>query len=344
MKYDFDIVRSQRKTVALEITRDAKLLVRAPQRMKYDDILAFVQSHTVWIETHLPRALSRAAKTPQNPSALLARAEQIILDRVRHWSGVMNLTPTGVRITAAQTRFGSCSPSNSLCFSQNLAAYPPEAVDYVVVHELAHIRHKNHGREFYALIERYLPDYREREALLKRAPGELWDVYDTNRTITGRIALRGQKLEPGERHLAISVCIFDANGRMLIQRRVDDKPLWPGLWDVSVGGSALAGESAAQAADREVREELGVQLGLADGSVSPVISFTGNTVFEDYFVVRQTIALSDLHLQAEEVADARYATKEEILHLVDAGQFVPYRACVMELLFSLADCPGAYER
>ena len=56
---------------------------------------------------------------------------------------------------------------NSICFSWRLMLYPPEAIDYVIVHELAHIRHHDHSPAFYALIERYMPDWRERMKLLK---------------------------------------------------------------------------------------------------------------------------------------------------------------------------------
>ena len=79
----------------------------------------------------------------------------------------MNLHPTGVTITGAEKRFGSCSAKNRICYSWRLMAYPEAAIDYVVVHELAHIRHKNHGKEFYACIESILPDWRTRRGLLK---------------------------------------------------------------------------------------------------------------------------------------------------------------------------------
>lgn len=79
----------------------------------------------------------------------------------------MNLYPTALKITSAKTRFGSCSGKDSICFSYLLMRYPDEAIDYVVVHELAHIKHKNHSKAFYTLIEKYLPDYKEREKLLK---------------------------------------------------------------------------------------------------------------------------------------------------------------------------------
>jgi predicted metal-dependent hydrolase len=73
-----------------------------------------------------------------------------------------------VKITAARKRFGSCSGRNGLCFSLYLMQYPPEAIDYVVVHELAHITHKNHSPAFHSLIARYLPDHKARRAMLKK--------------------------------------------------------------------------------------------------------------------------------------------------------------------------------
>ena len=78
----------------------------------------------------------------------------------------MGLRPAGITITGARTRFGSCSSKRRISFSFRLMQYPPEAIDYVVVHELAHLRHMNHSAQFYALIE-YMPDYKARRALLK---------------------------------------------------------------------------------------------------------------------------------------------------------------------------------
>ena len=87
--------------------------------------------------------------------------------RVEYYSVLMNVKPTGIKITSAKKRFGSCSGKNSICFSYYLMLYPKEAVDYVVVHELAHIRHHNHSKDFYNFVSEFMPDYKEREKLLK---------------------------------------------------------------------------------------------------------------------------------------------------------------------------------
>ena len=98
---------------------------------------------------------------------LIRLAKETLPGKVEHYGRIMGLRPTGLTITGARKRFGSCSAKNRICFSWRLMQYPEEAVDYVVVHELAHIRHKDHSRNFYACVEEVLPDWRERRQLLR---------------------------------------------------------------------------------------------------------------------------------------------------------------------------------
>ena len=168
----YELIRSKRKTLALEITRDGRVLVRAPMRAAKRDIDAFVSAHGEWIAKHLDEQRRRAAVMPPEPSpdelrAMADKALAIIPPKVDYWSRVTGLRPTGITITAARTRYGSCSGKNRLSFSCFLVNYPDAAVDLVVVHELCHIREKNHGPGFYALLSHYLPDHKERKKLLK---------------------------------------------------------------------------------------------------------------------------------------------------------------------------------
>lgn len=167
----YELIRSRRKTLALEVTADGRLLVRAPLRCARARIDAFVTAHTAWIEKHLALQRERAAHRPPAPTAaeieaLKARARRELPETIARWSEKMGVAPAGFRVTAARKRYGSCSAKNSLCFSCFLMNCPEEAVELVVVHELCHIREKNHGPGFYALLERYLPDWRERKKLL----------------------------------------------------------------------------------------------------------------------------------------------------------------------------------
>lgn len=167
----YTIIRSRRKTLSLQIGKDLLPLVRAPMRLSKREIDRFVADHADWIARQQQKRRQWQAAhpepSPQEIAALRALAARTIPGRVSHYAAIMGLTPEGVRITGARTRFGSCSGKNALCFSLYLMRYPAQAVDYVVVHELAHIVHKNHGADFYALIASVLPDYKARRALLK---------------------------------------------------------------------------------------------------------------------------------------------------------------------------------
>ena len=169
---EYTLIRSSRRTLCLEITRRCEVIVRAPLRCSQQQIDRFVAEHRDWIAKKVALQQRRAAlqeamePTPEQEREYRRRAAEILPQRVAHYAPQMGVTPAGVKITSARTRFGSCSGKNSLCFSWRLMLYPPDAVDYVVVHELAHIRHHNHSRDFWAFVESVMPDYRARQALL----------------------------------------------------------------------------------------------------------------------------------------------------------------------------------
>ena len=160
----YELRRSRRKTLALEVTREGQVIVRAPLRVSVKQIERFVAAHADWIA----RALAAHPEPDEKRRAeLIRRAKAELPPKVARYARLMGVQPTGLTITSARTRFGSCSGKNRICFSWRLMDYPEAAVDYVVVHELAHIVHKNHGPQFWALVERYMPDYRARRALLR---------------------------------------------------------------------------------------------------------------------------------------------------------------------------------
>lgn len=177
MSPDAEVRRSRRRTVCLSITDGLRLLVKAPLSMTDAEISAFLGQHRRWIEKHLLLRKEQMEKapvfSPERIAALREQAARFAGERVPRRAAEMGVVPAGVRITSAATRWGSCSGKNRLCFSYRIALLPPEAAEYIVVHELAHIRVKNHGPAFYAEVARYLPDYRRRIALLRQAQREL---------------------------------------------------------------------------------------------------------------------------------------------------------------------------
>ena len=146
-------------------------LVRAPLRASDADIARFVDSHRGWLEKHLAARQAYLSAHPE-PSAAQTdawrqQAKETLPPLVAHWAQRMGVQPAGITITAARTRFGSCSGKNRLSFSLYLMAYPETAIEYVVVHELAHRLEMNHSDRFWKIVESQIPDYKERRNLLK---------------------------------------------------------------------------------------------------------------------------------------------------------------------------------
>lgn len=169
---------------------------------------------------------------------------------------------------------------------------------------------------------------------------ELWDIYDKNRVFTGRTKVRGEKLEEGEKHIVVHVCIFNSCGEMLIQQRQPFKEGFSNLWDVSVGGSAVAGDSSQEAAKREVFEELGLTYDFS--TISPSITVNFDTGFDDYYLIQLDVDLSTLKLQYEEVQAVQYASLEHIIQLIDEMKFIPYHKSLIQLLFDMRGNMGAH--
>lgn len=169
--HKYKLKRSKRKTISLEVTKELEILVRAPWNVPVHELDRFVERHDNWIESSLARRRTMLENmpepSPEEKEELKRRAKEHIPGRVAHYGSIMGLSPSSIKITSAEKRFGSCSPKNGLCFSYRLMLFPDEVIDYLVVHELAHIVHKNHGKSFYALIDSVLPDYKERIRLLK---------------------------------------------------------------------------------------------------------------------------------------------------------------------------------
>lgn len=170
---NYKIIRSERKTLGITVSRDCEIIVRAPTCLSEEIIALEVEKAKNWIEKALIKQKGRqnsAMYSEFSPEAVREMKQAVlktVLPIAEKYSKLMRVSPSGIKITSARTRYGSCNGKNSLCFSYLLAQYPLEAVEAVVVHELAHIRHKNHGKRFYDFIYSVMPDYDSRKKLLK---------------------------------------------------------------------------------------------------------------------------------------------------------------------------------
>ena len=147
---------------------------------------------------------------------------------------------------------------------------------------------------------------------------EYWDIYTENREPTGRTIKRGDAFAEGEYYVCCEVWITNSNGEMLMTRRHPAKKAG-GLWEFS-GGGVLAGETTKQAAVREVREELG--LAVAESELNLLTVYRSRNYFMDIFTAKRDVELSALHLQPEEVTDAKWVSGEEVEGMIANGEVV----------------------
>ena len=169
---------------------------------------------------------------------------------------------------------------------------------------------------------------------------ELWDLYDRDRHPTGEMHERGKPVPPGRYHIVVHVVIFNPQGEMLIQQRQPFKEGWPNLWDITVGGSAIAGDDSRSAAEREVMEEIGLPIDLS--GEMPKITLPFDQGFDDIYIINMDVDLSTLRLQESEVQAVRWARMEDVFALMEAGQFLPYHKSFIELLFAMKNSRGAH--
>ncbi len=173
-----EVVRSRRKTLALEVKAPARVIVRAPMRASQKAICEFVESHRAWIATALVRVQTRQEARAQavrqeglltegDLEALARQARQIIPARVEHFTAQIGVTYGRITLRCQKTRWGSCSTTGNLNFNVLLMLAPPEVLDYVVIHELCHRLEMNHSARFWDLVSRYDPDQRLHRAWLK---------------------------------------------------------------------------------------------------------------------------------------------------------------------------------
>ena len=173
-----EVVRSRRKTLALEVKAPARVIVRAPMRASQKTICEFVESHRAWIAAALARVQARQEAraqavqqegllTEEDLAALARQARLIIPARVEHFAARIGVTYGRITLRCQKTRWGSCSAVGNLNFNVLLMLAPPEVLDYVVIHELCHRLEMNHSARFWDLVSRHDPDQRLHRAWLK---------------------------------------------------------------------------------------------------------------------------------------------------------------------------------
>lgn len=167
---------------------------------------------------------------------------------------------------------------------------------------------------------------------------EILDLYDRERNLTGETIIRGEPVPPERYHVVIHICIFNQKGEMLVQHRSPKKANWGGLWDLSVGGAARAGDKSWQCAQRELKEELGIELDFRQ--IRPSLTVNFPVGFDDFYLLNLEPRLSDLTLQTDEVLAVKWADEPAILAMIEREEFLQYHPSLIKTLFAMRQSMG----
>lgn len=156
---EYELIRSDRKTIAIQIRPDGRVVVRAPRRMNKARIEAFVREKEGWIQAHMPKAETLPGLTDGELKQLTALAKADLPLRVAGFARRLGVSYGSVTIRHQRTRWGSCTGAGNLNFNCLLMLAPEPVRDYVVVHELCHRLEMNHSARFWAHVAGAMPDY-----------------------------------------------------------------------------------------------------------------------------------------------------------------------------------------
>ncbi len=171
VKYEW--VRSDRRTIAIQVKSDGHVVVRSPYSMSEDQVEHFLAEKEGWIRARQEKLRKehecQETVTEEMRTNGIRMALKLIPERVSYYAKIMGVTYGRITIREQKTRWGSCSGKGNLNFNWKLVLMPEGVLDYVVVHELAHRIEMNHSKAFWRIVEQTLPDYHERRVLLKQA-------------------------------------------------------------------------------------------------------------------------------------------------------------------------------
>jgi predicted metal-dependent hydrolase len=162
---NYTLIRAHKRTLSLQVSKDGELIARAPYLMPKFLIDRFVNEKSKWVEKRL-----KEMQKPVDPKVEHFTEDELkafIHKELTKYSSLMGLKHAGVRFTHVHTYWGTCAPSGVLSFNLALRFTPEDAVSYVVVHELAHLRWKGHGKRFWDMVKKFYPKTNEMRALLR---------------------------------------------------------------------------------------------------------------------------------------------------------------------------------
>lgn len=167
----YTLIRSRKRTLSLQVTPSGELIARAPYLMPKFLIDRFVKDKSTWIAKRLKEMTKPIAQKIEYFTE--DNLKKYIESEIKKYSTLMGCRPAGLCFTHVRSYWGTCAPSGKLSFNLALRYTPKEAVTYVVIHELSHLRYHGHGQRFWDFVIKYCPNAKESLALLRQIPRSL---------------------------------------------------------------------------------------------------------------------------------------------------------------------------
>lgn len=167
----YTLIRARKRSLSLQVNAKGEVVARAPLFMPKFLIDRFVKEKSAWVEKRI-KEMSKPKET--KVEHFTEEDLKIFIEKeVKKYSKQMELFPSGVRYTNVRSYWGTCSPTGLLSFNLALRFTPAGAVTYVVVHELAHIKWRGHGKRFWDLVTKHYEQTKEMRSILRKIPRSL---------------------------------------------------------------------------------------------------------------------------------------------------------------------------
>ena len=169
---NYKIIRSKRKTLSIYIRPEGNIEIRAPLKVSKAYIDSFVDSKSDWIYKTLACLAEKESKrkviriSPNEEKEYFAKALTCFQNKCSYFAKKMGVEYQKIKVNKAKTRWGSCNSKGNINFTYRLIFAPEDLIDYVVIHELAHLKEMNHSNRFWEVVEEIIPDYKERRRRL----------------------------------------------------------------------------------------------------------------------------------------------------------------------------------
>ena len=162
----YELIRAKIKNLYIYI-KEGKVIVKAPMKLKEENIYKFVDKKAKWIYQNIKKEKEKIKLEEKIEQKDIDRLELIVKNSIEKYSKLLKTKPNKVRIKDLKYAWGSCSSNKNISINMKLANKNEKTIEYVVLHEMCHLKHMNHSKKFWNLVEKYMPEYKEHKKMLK---------------------------------------------------------------------------------------------------------------------------------------------------------------------------------